>query len=340
MIRLEKEVTINKKQTPDDKKISPKAVNQFAQKILQKMQKEQIPPTPYNFQIYFDSMLELSDEKFRNDVERLRETEIDLSDEERHLQIEKDIKTGFENVKSMVHSITSIYKNVTMIKNFVRKRGQELTATQSQLSITNIMSSFEGDLEKFDSIMSQQITSLKGGYEKTVDSMRSLEKKAIYDNRYSIYNKKYLIESINAECNSIANHHHSSTIMALKIKSTVLDGIKSNRDKLSITKNIAKLIQKTSKRSDTVGHFEKGIFMMLMRHTDIESAKLACQRVASLIYSSNFFVGEDDIRMDLEIAIAPLSKDKTAEETLALLLNTLPKSSRDGQKYVVGKYKA
>lgn len=339
MIRLGKEVVIEDENTLEEETLAePKQVNLFAQKVLKKMQQEDIAPTPYNFQIYFETMLEKSDESFKNGINSLRDIEINMSDEEHHLQVEKDMKDGFIVVKSMVQSITSIYKNIATLKGFIKKRGKEISSTQSQLTIVNIMSSFEGDLDKFDSVISHQLSTLKLGYEKAVESLKAIENRAIFDSKYDIYNKKYFLESIKNEKKSIKQQNHTSTIMALKVKKSILAKIKNNQDRVSLRKSIAKLLQKTSKRSDTVAHLDDGIFMMLMRHTDIEGAKSASQRVAALIYGSNFFVGGIDVRIDLEIAVTDITDNCTIEEILALLLNTLEQSSRDGKKYVVAHY--
>lgn len=335
MVRLDKEIVIDSAKDKHDNGLPIKEVSLFSHKVLKKMENEGVPPTPYNFQIYFEAMLEKSDSNFKNDMNILRKSEASMDDGEHQIQIEKEMKEGFSSLKSMVKSISGTYKNVSMLKQYIQKTDTKINSTNNQIAITNIVSSLKSDINRFDLLISGQLNALKKDYEKTVLSLKSMESKAIYDTRYDVYNKKYLIKSIKSEKQAITTHNHKSSLMSLKIKNSVLQNALSSKNQFLLNKHIAKLLQKTSRRSDIVAHFGDGIFFMLLKHTNIDESKLACQRVSTLIYDSSFFVEGADVRMDLEIAVSAINTSTSTEECIATLLNIMPESSRDGVKFKV-----
>lgn len=337
MIHLDKEVVVGDKEQWSMQKEDLQELESFANSVLNKMKKDKIAPTPYNFQIYFETSLDGSNSEFKSKMDTLRQSEASVDNEEHHMQMEKDIKEGFSVVKTMVQSIGSVYKNVTLIKSVIKKRSGELSSTSNQFAMVSVLTTIDDDIKKFDKLLESQLRALKSNYEKAVASLRSVEKDAIFDTRYGIYNKRYLLEAIKSEITGVKNHHHHSSLMVIKIKDSILSKIVNNRDRIALTKNIAKLLQKTSKRSDIIAHFGDGIFAMLMKHTDIDSAKHACERISSMVYSSSFFIGDMDIDVDMEIGVSAISGNMNVEENIASILKALPNSSRNKQQFVVVK---
>jgi len=95
---------------------------------------------------------------------------------------------------------------------------------------------------------------------------------------------------------------------------------------------------KTSRRSDIVAHYGGGIFAILMKHTDIDSAKKACERIAELIYGTSFFIGATEVDMDIELGVMPLDTDYSIEESITSALDVLPKTGKETNIYLVGKF--
>lgn len=336
MIRLDKEISIKssqKKNQPTNSSI--KEIALFSHKVLKKIESEGVPTTPYNFTIYFEAMLEKSENSFKESINEIRSEESNIDDQEHHIQIEKEIRGGFSSLKSMIKSISNTYKHLSLLKQYIEKTNNDINSSNNQIATIDIVSSFKTDMGKFNSSLSTQLDTLKKDYEKTVVTLKSMESKAIYDTRFEVYNKKYLLKSLLAEKQAIINHNHKSSLMALKIKDAILQKALSGKNQFLLNKHISKLLQKTSRRSDIVAHFGDGTFFMLLKHTNLEDSKLACQRISSLIYDSSFFVEGNDIEMDLEIAVASINAQTSPEECISLLLNAMPESSRDGLIYKV-----
>jgi diguanylate cyclase (GGDEF)-like protein len=183
--------------------------------------------------------------------------------------------------------------------------------------------------------MTKQTDTLKTHYEKTGEILKEIEDKAIFDSRFGVYNRKYFLRAIASECKSIEQFNHKSTIVLVKIKDTILNKIVNAKDRMILTRNIAKLLLKTSRRSDVVAHYGDGVFGMLMKHTDISNAGRACERISDLIYATSFFIGDNEIETDIELAIVPILNGYTTEELISYALDALPKSGKHLESYVV-----
>lgn len=334
----------------EEKKVEPKPtvetpasppeggdLEKFSQYVLKELIEENVPPTPNNFQIYFEKLLETRPLAFRKRINELLETE-NANDDEQRSKMEKDIKNGFGQIKSMLQTIATIYKNLGVMKSLVKKRIDELGVNANQLAVQNVITAFEGDLNKLSTLLSKQLGGLKENYEKAGSTLKSIEQEAIFDTRYNIYNKKYLLKALENEREGNKKYNYASTLMLLRVKEEVLSMIPNPKDRAILLRNIAKLLLKTSRRSDIVAHYGEGIFAMVMKHTNLESAKKACNRIAELIYATSFFIGEMELDIDIELSIIDLSSDHTIEEALGGALDALPLSGRNEEIYSIGKY--
>ena len=136
---------------------------------------------------------------------------------------------------------------------------------------------------------------LKANYEKAGTTLRSIEQEAIFDPKFGVYNKRHLINSIEIEKDGISKYNYASTLMLIKVKDEILSTVVNSKDRSIVLRNISKLLLKTSRRSDTLAHYGDGIFAMLMKHTNLDGAKKAAERIAELIYATSFFIGENEI---------------------------------------------
>lgn len=312
-------------------------LEKFSQYVLKQLIDENVPPTPNNFQIYFEKLLETRPLSFRKRINELLEAE-NANDDEHRSKIEKEIKEGFGQIKTMLQSIATIYKNLSVMKSFIKKRVDELGISANQLAVQNVITAFEGDLNKLSTLMERQLGGLKDNYERAGTTLKSIEQEAIFDTRYNIYNKRYLLKSLESEREGILKYNYASTLMLLKVKDTVLSRIPNSKDRAILLRNIAKLLLKTSRRSDIVAHYGEGVFAMVMKHTNLESAKKACERIAELIYATSFFIGEMELDIDIELSIINLKSDHSIEEALGGALDALPLSGKDEEIYSIGEY--
>ncbi len=103
-----------------------------------------------------------------------------------------------------------------------------------------------------------------------------------------------------------------------------------------MTRTIARLLMKTSRRSDVVAHYGDGVFAMILKHTDIPNAKRASERLCDLVSTSNFFLAEKEIQLKISIGIANIDAERSVEETLVCGLNAMEHAyANDSEDYSV-----
>ncbi len=310
-------------------------LEKFSQFVLKTIIDENVPPTPANFQIYFEKLLENKPLSFRKRINEYLEADMANEDEYR-AKLEKDIKEGFLQIKSIMKIVGTVYKNLNIMEQIIKKRANELNINSNQLAASNVVSILIDDLKKLLNLTSKQKEALKQHYEKTADILRDVESKAIFDSKYGVYNKKYLINALEKEAKAIKQYNHNSSFVMIKIKDSTLSRIINSKEREMMVRNIAKLLLKTSRRSDVLAHYGDGIFAMIMKHTDLNSAKKACERISDLICSTSFFIGGEEIEIDVELGIMPIDPNYTVEEIIAAALDVLPKTSKNTTPYLVG----
>jgi len=309
-------------------------LEKFSLYVLKVLIDENIPPTPSNFQIYFEKLLDNKPLSFKKRINDLLEAE-NANEDEYQAKMEMEVKEGFGQIKSIMQVVSTVYKNINVMKAIAKKRSDELEVSSGQLSITNITSALGEDLKKLSELMNKQMAVLKTHYEKTGIILKEIESKAVFDSRFGVYNRRYFLKSIENENKSIEQFHHRSTLVLAKIKDSILSKIVNTKDRMILTRNVAKLLLKTSRRSDIVAHYGDGVFGMLMKHTDISNAKRACERISDLIYATSFFIGDAEVDTDIELAIVPISTSYTPETIVSLALDALPQTGKRLEAYIV-----
>ncbi|MBL0687142.1 MAG: diguanylate cyclase [Sulfurospirillum sp.] len=313
-------------------------LEKFSQYVLKMLADENIPSTPNNFQIYFEKLLDNKPLPFKKSMNDLLESENSDKDEHR-AKMETDIKEVFSQIKNIMKVVLTVYKNINIMKEILKKRTGELEASSGQLTATNIASSLGEDLKKLSMLMKKQIGILKIHYEKTSVIFKNIENTAIFDSRFGIYNRRYFLKSIENECKSIEEFDHKSTLVLVKIKDTILSKVDNTKERMVLTRNIAKLLLKTSRRSDIVAHYGDGVFGVLMKHTDIDNAKRACTRISDLIHTTSFFIGEIEIEIDIELAMISIIPGYAAELFATTTLNSLGSTGKELLPYAVCELK-
>ncbi|MDD3325308.1 MAG: diguanylate cyclase [Sulfurospirillaceae bacterium] len=309
-------------------------LEKFSLSTLKTMIDETIPTTPNNFQIYFEKLLENKPLAFKKRINEFLETET-INADENHAKLEQEIKDGFAQIRNIMQVVSVLYKNLTIMKEIVKKRSSELELTSTQLAVKNVIASLNEDLKKLSTITEKQIEVLKEHYQKATVIVKDVENKSIFDVKYGVYNKRYVSKAIEDEVKSIKNFKHASTLVFAKLKESSIEKVESTKDRDIIIRNTAKLLLKTSRRSDIVAHYGNGLFVILMKHTDLNSGKKACDRISELVCSANFFMGGSEISTDIELAITPIDAKESLDDYLMLVVDSMEKTGKALVPYVV-----
>lgn len=121
----------------------------------------------------------------------------------------------------------------------------------------------------------------------------------------------------------------------VQLSNTTVSLINSEKAKGMMIRTVARLLLKTSRRSDLVAHYGEGIFAMLLKHTDTQSAKLAADRLYDLVASTNFFLGDQEIKLQIAIGISELNTSHSTEEILVGTLEAMYASQNEKKLHYV-----
>ncbi len=307
----------------------------YSKEVLSQLIQDNLPPTPNNFALYFDRLLENKSETLRKQINSILEFE-DNSDDEKTIALEKSLKTGFTSIKSILQVTANLYKNMALMEKILSKRRAELSGSPDAQNVTSVLTSLDHDVGKLNAILKKQVDHMKNLYQDTANIVKNVENETIYDNQFGIYNKRYLLHKLEQEKNLIEEFKHTSSLITIELSKEIEESINNQKALLLMTRTIARLLMKTSRRSDVVAHYGDGVFAMILKHTDISNAKRASERLCELVSSSNFFLAEKEIQLKISIGIANISADRTIEETLVCGLNAMEHAySNDDEDFAV-----
>lgn len=285
----------------------------YAQEVLNNLVMDSLPSTPNNFALYFDRLLDDKDEKFKKQVVSILELE-DSNDDENTMELEKSIKQGFAHVKTILASVATLYKNMSLMTKILEKRKTELKDRKDMSDAKNILNLLEDDVAKLGSILKTQTKQMKIVYDETANIIKSVENETIFDNQFGIYNKRYLLSRIEKEIAQVGEFEHQSSLIFLELSKVLKKEVKNERAIMLMTKTLARLLLKTSRRSDVIAHYGNGMFAMLLKHTDITSAKKTSERLCDLVANSNFFLFDREIKLKISIGVTNIDAIHSVEE--------------------------
>jgi len=303
----------------------------YAQEVISALNEDNLPPTPNNYSLYFDRNLEKKSEALRKEISQVLEFE-DSSDDEKQIRMEKSLKQGFTSIKSVLQVTATLYKNMALMSKILEKRQKEIGGNTSPVLVKGTITSLQGDLVKLSTIVKKQTDSMKESYQETADIVKDVENNTIFDNQYGVYNKRYLLAKLEQEANLIKKFSHTSTLMIISLAKE-MHATGNDKTTKMMTRTIARLLLKTSRRSDVVSHYGEGVFAMLLTHTDTFSAQKASERLGDLVSNSNFFMGNKEIQLKISIGISTITPERSVEETIVCALEAMDNANDDPENF-------
>ncbi|HEX5330617.1 diguanylate cyclase [Sulfuricurvum sp.] len=294
----------------------------FAKEVLNALISDNLPPTPNNFSLYFDRILEDKSESLRRQIGSVLELEED-NHEDTSIELEKTLKQGFSSVKSILQLSATLYKNISLMEKILEKRQAEMKEIPSLNGANDLIASLGDDVGKLSSILKKQVTHMKVIYDETATIVKQVENETIFDNQFGVYNKRFLITKLEQERHLIDEFKHKSSLITVRLAKETGESVQSEKAQQLMVRTVARLLLKTSRRSDIVAHYGGGIFAMVLKHTDIESAKRASERLFDLVASSNFFIAEKEIQLRIAIGVTELNATRGVDQTLVCTLESM-----------------
>ena len=297
----------------------------YAKEVLNALISDNLPPTPNNFSLYFDRLLEDKSENLRKQIHSILELE-ENNEDETTIALEQSLKKGFSSIKGILGVTANLYKNMSLMTKILEKRKQELADKPEAQEALAVISTLENDVTKLNTILKTQSTQMRTIYDDTAKIVKNVENETIFDNQFGVYNKRYLLTKIEQEMELIKEFKHKSSLIMIELSRELKKSIKNEKAVLLMVRTIARLLLKTSRRSDIVAHYGNGVFSMLLKHTDIESAKKASERLCDLVSNSNFFLADREIQLKISIGVTDIDPDFSVEEIVVSALDGIEKA--------------
>lgn len=300
----------------------------YSQEVLSSLIKDNLPPTPNNFSLYFDRLLEDKKESFRKQISSMLELE-ESNDAESTLELEHSLKQGFSSVKNILGTTAHLYKNMSLMTKILDKRLKELEGDNSSQSAMTVASALESDITKLNAIVKKQSSQMKVLYDETAGIIKNVENETIFDNKFGVYNKRYLISKIEKEIGLVQEFKHNSSLIMIELSRELKETVRSEKAIVLMTRTIARLLLKTSRRSDTVAHYGNGVFSMLLKYTDVDAAIKTSDRLCYLVSNSTFFLADEEIKLKISVGITDIDPHYSVEETIVSAMNGIEKSYKN-----------
>ncbi|MFT5835570.1 MAG: diguanylate cyclase [Sulfurimonas sp.] len=300
----------------------------YSKEVLNSLIVDNLPPTPNNFSLYFDRLLEDKSENLRKQIYSVLELE-ESNDDENTIMLEQSLKKGFTSVKSILSVTANLYKNMALMTKILDKRKKELEDNTEAQAVAGVIASLESDISKLNTILKKQSSHMKTLYDDTANIVKSVENETIFDNKFGVYNKRYLMTKIEQEIELITEFKHKSSLIMIELSRELKESVNNEKAITLMTRTIARLLLKTSRRSDTVAHYGNGVFAMLLKHTDIASAKKASERLCELVSNSNFFLADREILLKISIGITDITIINSVEEVVVSAIDGIEKAYSD-----------
>jgi len=134
------------------------------------------------------------------------------------------------------------------------------------------------------------------------------------------------MSKIEKEVGLIKEFKHKSSLIMIELSRELKATVNNEKALILMTRTIARLLLKTSRRSDIVAHYGNGVFAMLLKHTNIASAKKASVRLVELVSNSNFFLADREIQLKISIGVTDIETECSVEEIIVSALSGIEKA--------------
>lgn len=299
------------------------SLDSYAKEVVAQMAQDSIPPLPSNYRSYFEKLLDEKNGDIKQQILQLMDIE-DTSNTDKILTLEQSVKENFLYIKQILNIISTIYKNSTIMQELLVKKEKELDASSNALHLRSVTNSLKNDLRLLSENTKTQNVALKELYQKSIVIIKDVSENTIYDSKYELYNQKYFLKQLESELKLVKEFGHSSSVLMLKVHNDTLQRLSKIKTQELVVRTVAKLLLKTSRRSDIIAHYGEGYFTMLLKNTSLEGAKRNATRLRDMVKESNFFLGEQEIILNIAVGLQvldPKSNLDTIMQSLIMAVN-------------------
>jgi diguanylate cyclase (GGDEF)-like protein len=302
------------------------SVEAFSRYVIDEIVKRGLPPTPQNYSIYFEELLNKETEKLKQELYDIFDMENVGAKREEKFEHEKDIRRSLALIQQLLNVTTKVSKNMGIMRNIIVKRDDELRSKKRNSKDT--LSLIRADLEKLDSIIARQGESMRGLYGRTDNIVQSVAKQTIFDTALGIYNRRHFLNSIRNEVQKMSHFGHKSSLLLLIPNRELTSKYIDQRIADLILKSIAKILQQNFKQSDIVSYYGHNIFAVMVTHSSLLETEEKIFKLSNALRNSALFIGGTEVKIKVKIGIGELSLNRKPEDSLICAFNALERANK------------
>jgi len=315
-------------------KIGGGELEKFAKNVVESLIKDNVPPIPVNYQIYFLKQLE-SDSITQTFKKRVVEMlEFDEKQDNKVSFLEGKIKKSFNSLNRLLQDIAMIYKNTKVMEELIEKREGELSVSSNNLTLESTLSSLQTDLERYLAVLEKYSYTVKANFEDVSHTYKTIEENSEYDQVFGVYNQKFLMLLLQKCKEGFIKYNYQNSLALFRVKEEILNTLDS-KNKVILLKNIAKILQKNAQKGNIVAHYQDGIFAVLFQHTNLQDAQTLAQNIIDQIYNTSFFMSGAEVSVDIQASLALVQDEADLTKFIEKLIKELAKSGKDKEKLII-----
>ncbi|MDL0080114.1 MULTISPECIES: diguanylate cyclase [Helicobacter] len=297
-------------------------VNRLSETTIHTLQAESLPCLPSNYRLYFEKFLQKEPPAIREKIRTIMRMQSDL--ENRALVFEKSVGESLRIIKQVLGCMSVVYQNFLIAENVVKQYSKDVEQADNKLTMRNVMDFFIRDMTKVTKITSKQLDQIRELYAKTDKNLKQISQNSVYDLNLDVYNKSYFTDVLLKEQKLCLEFNHSSVLIYITLSQDLSHQVGQDSPVFTILlKTMAKFLQKHIQTSDFIAYMGDGVFGILLKYSDLIEAQELCVFLYQSAQTTDVFVGDMNLQLDVTSSIAKIMPERSIEETQSACLSTL-----------------
>ncbi|TLD82936.1 diguanylate cyclase [Helicobacter sp. MIT 11-5569] len=309
------------------------SLEEYGLQVVQELNANGVLPTPYNYRIYFEKLLENKSQEFKDSASQY--VEIDQRPAEKQAILESKVLKVQSNMSGTLSQVGALVKNLRLLQSILKKHEKEVETTNNAIALQNIISVFQKELDKLGEVVDHQLQDVKTMHDRTLASIEGISNEIICDSVYGIYNKRFLEKRVLDEAATVNMDGYKSSLLLIRMSKSLQGRINSDKTATVINRSLSKTLQKVANRSDIVAYYEAGVFGILLSHSDKDAAKRFANRLIEKVIGINIIVGDEEIPLSVCTGIVEINEFSKAKDIIKNALEALKKASNSNISFVV-----
>lgn len=292
----------------------------IARDVISQLEKQDIPIFPDSFESVFGQLVADESEEFKHLVEQ--KADIALSHKDRLLNFESGVKSGIKNVRDVLEITKEIYQSVVFAHNALKRKADEISKIENPVAFRSAMQLCFQEFDNLQHTMETQIVEMKQAFEKIVVNIENVNKNAIYDTQYGVYNKKYFLSLCEKEKKIFDQIGCVYAFVAYSLSKQFLESLK-DKDFVRVSlKTMAKILSEHINKDEILCYFGSGKFVVLYKYVDSEKVLEKVKNISHIAKETNLFFEGEQTSLEFCSGIYVVNESGNIEDEISYAISS------------------